>query len=82
MRQRHGGLVLDPFLLRAQMNKVDRYLLRGSRTVAGWMFSGAAAMVRAISDAQREPGNIAEIGVYHGMLFILLYLLARGDGRY
>jgi hypothetical protein len=39
------------------MNKVDRYLLRGSRTVAGWMFSGAAAMVRAVSDAQRESGK-------------------------
>jgi hypothetical protein len=48
------------------------------------MLPAAANMIAtlsAVQKAQRVNGNVAEIGVHHGKLFILLYLLARGDER-
>jgi len=48
------------------------------------MLPAAANMIAtlsAVQEAQRVSGNVAEIGVHHGKLFILLYLLARGDER-
>jgi hypothetical protein len=62
------------------MNAIGRYLRYGCKLVKGWMQPGAARMVRTISEVQIEAGvqgNIAEIGVHHGKLFVLLYLLTR-----
>jgi hypothetical protein len=64
--------------------KLDRYLKRGRKFVDGWLESGAARMITAVGQLQIGhgiSGNIAEIGVYHGKLFILLYLLSRDTER-
>jgi hypothetical protein len=64
------------------MSKIERYLRRGHKFVEGWLLPGAAAVVTAIGRQQIKDGirgNVAEIGVHHGRLFILLYLLARDD---
>jgi Methyltransferase domain len=61
-------------------SKLDRYLRRGHMMVEGWMPLGAAKIIVAISNAQRNlqvGGHVAEIGVHHGKLFVLLCLLAR-----
>jgi hypothetical protein len=39
------------------------------------------ATLSAVQEAQHIGGNVAEIGVHHGKLFILLYLLTRGEER-
>jgi Methyltransferase domain len=52
-------------------------------SVEGWMLPGAVQMIVAISGAQQKllvRGHIAEIGVHHGKLFILLCLLC-GEGE-
>ena len=49
----------------------------------GWLRPGAAHAVIALSDVQRLlhiAGGVAEIGVHHGKLFIVLYLLS-SDGE-
>ena len=48
------------------------------------MSPAAAKMITTLStiqEAQQISGNVAEIGVHHGKLFILLYLLTRGNER-
>jgi hypothetical protein len=65
-------------------SKLDRYLHRGHMLVEGWMLPGAATMIVAISHAQRKlgvSGHLAEIGVHHGKLFILLCLLSHDGER-
>src|SRR4051794_35550378 len=62
------------------MSPVDRYLRYGCKFVKGWMQPAAALMIRTVSEVQiglGVRGNIAEIGVHHGKLFVLLYLLRR-----
>jgi hypothetical protein len=57
---------------------------RGQRLVEGWMLPGAVQMIVTTSDAQqklRVSGHVAEIGVHHGKLFILLCLLRREGER-
>jgi hypothetical protein len=64
--------------------RVTRYLRRGHRSVEGWLERGAPEMIAAIADAQTErgvSGNVAEIGIHHGRLFILIYLLSRDSER-
>jgi hypothetical protein len=64
--------------------RLSRYLRRGHRSVAGWLDRGAPGMIAAAAEAQAERGvrgNVAEIGVHHGRLFILLYLLSRESER-
>lgn len=56
----------------------DHYLKRGLRTIDGWLQLGAARMlveIARIQDQMGVPGNLAEIGVHEGRLFILLCLL-------
>jgi hypothetical protein len=65
-------------------SKLDRYLRRGHKLVEGWMPPGAADMIVAMSHAQQKfqvTGHVAEIGVHHGKLFILLCLL-RAEGEW
>lgn len=56
----------------------DRYIKRGSDNVDGWFEKLDQHIIRAIGDCQTErgiTGAVGEIGVYHGRLFILLYLM-------
>lgn len=58
--------------------RLHRYLRTGHSFVNGWLRPGAAQAVVQLSGAQRRAnmsGGAAEIGVHHGKLFILLYLL-------
>ena len=55
--------------------KIELYLKEGSRHVDGYLQSGSASVICSILDIQDElkiSGNIAEIGVFHGKLLILL----------
>jgi hypothetical protein len=61
---------------------LQRYLKHGHKFVDGWMLPSAAKMIvalAAVQEAQGISGNVAEIGVHEGQLFILLYLLMRDD---
>lgn len=58
--------------------RLHSYLRNGKRCVDGWLRPGAAQSVVLLSDVQRRAnisGGTAEIGVHHGKLFIVLYLL-------
>ena len=64
--------------------RVARYVRRGKFYVEGWLRSEAALAIVALNERQRTlgiEGGIAEIGVHHGKLFILLYLLGRAPER-
>jgi hypothetical protein len=64
--------------------RVARYVRRGRFYVEGWLRSEAALTIVALNERQRAlgiEGGIAEIGVHHGKLFILLYLLGRAPER-
>jgi Methyltransferase domain len=50
--------------------------------VKGWLYEGAPEAIVLLSQEQNKakvPGGVAEIGVHHGKLFILLYLLGPDD---
>jgi hypothetical protein len=62
------------------LDRIEHYIRRGMFSVDGWLRSDSARMVVALTQRQRSlgvAGGIAEIGVHHGKLFILLYLLSR-----
>lgn len=62
--------------------KLESYVRHGNHQVEGWLLEGAIELVRRLAAAQIEEeisGHIAEIGVHHGRLFILLALLARPE---
>jgi hypothetical protein len=64
--------------------RVARYIRHGKFYVEGWLRTEAALTVAALSERQRAldvKGGIAEIGVHHGKLFILLYLLGRAPEK-
>ena len=66
--------------MKRNTSPLTRYLRSGHRRVAGWLEPGASEMIVAVASAQARAGisgNVAEIGVHHGRLFILLYLLSR-----
>jgi hypothetical protein len=59
-------------------HRLSSYVKRSHRFVDGWTPPGAIIMILRIAELQRSlgiTGNVAEIGVHHGRLFILLYLL-------
>lgn len=62
------------------------YLNKGSTEVDGYLQSGSAALIWSLFDIQDElniTGNVAEIGVYHGKLFIFLcHALNQGERAY
>jgi len=67
----------DPAALR-------RYAARGFHEVDGWLAEGMVEMLLALTRTQIERGawgHMAEIGVHHGRLLILLALLAREGER-
>lgn len=58
--------------------KLNAYVKHGNHLVKGWLMPGAIRAVVRLSNEQRKAqisGGVAEIGVHHGRLFILLYLL-------
>lgn len=62
---------------------LERYVARGHRRVDGWLAPGAIPLLLCVARSQRSlgiHGHVAEIGIHHGKLFLLLYLL-RGDGE-
>jgi hypothetical protein len=65
-------------------SRIENYIRRGKFYVDGWLRSEAALVIVALNERQRSlgvTGSIAEIGVHHGKLFILLYLLSREPER-
>jgi hypothetical protein len=65
-------------------SRLDAYLRGGYKTVEGWLFPGAIALLSSLESIQQElglRGSVGEIGIHHGKLFILLYLLCREDER-
>src|SRR5262245_23230946 len=65
-------------------SRVARYIHRGKFYVDGWLRTEAALVIAALNEGQRAlgvEGGIAEIGVHHGKLFILLYLLSRAPEK-
>ena len=56
---------------------IAAYCLRGHENVAGWLQPGATSLIWSLVEVQKHErisGDIAEIGVWHGKLFILLSL--------
>ena len=61
-----------------------RYQNHGHKSVSGWLLPGAVKMLLTLEKAQETEnirGSIAEIGVHHGKLFILLCLFTRDDEK-
>lgn len=61
---------------------LNAYLNHGHHLVKGWLSPAAAQAIVLLSRQQRGDkvsGGAAEIGVHHGKLFILLYLLCAQD---
>lgn len=57
-----------------------RYLTQGMGTVKGWLAPGSALVISNLLELQllnQVPGDVAEIGVYHGRTFILLAKMLR-----
>ena len=79
------GITASPIMMR-QMRKrsSNAYLKHGHHLVKGWLAPGAAQSIVLLSEEQRNAkifGPVAEIGVHHGRLFILLYLLGLENER-
>jgi hypothetical protein len=64
---------------------LERYARSGHKSVEGWLGEDTIRNVLRIAGIQDEVigigWGVGEIGVHHGKLFILLYLLARADER-
>lgn len=61
-------------------SRLHAYLKSGHRFVNGWLRPGASDAVVLLSSEQRRltlAGGVAEIGIHHGKLFIVLYLLTQ-----
>jgi len=62
----------------ASPQRLDEYIRHGSRKIKGWLTFADAELIRTVGLAQRDfgiSGAVGEIGVHHGKLFILLYLM-------
>lgn len=67
----------EPILLQ-QTNLFEEYIKGGIQKVEGWLDPDAISIITKLAQAQNEfdiKGHVGEIGVHHGKLFILLYLL-------
>ena len=61
-----------------EKGNLSAYVKHGNHLVKGWLTPGAIKAIVSLSMEQRKAsvsGGVAEIGVHHGRLFILLYLL-------
>jgi hypothetical protein len=64
------------------LDGASRYLERGMSEVEGWLAPVSASIIAELSVHQLRmglAGNVAEIGVHHGKLFILLANLIASD---
>jgi len=59
----------------------SEYISRGHKRIDGWLEPEAAELIAAFGQWQPVGGNVGEIGVHHGKLFILLHLLRRPGER-
>lgn len=72
----------DPQALKRHAGAMARlrdYMTSGRYSVRGWFQDGAASVIWSLLEAQKVynlGGDVAEIGVYHGKLFIALALSA------
>ena len=67
-------------LMNSRLDQLAKYSAFGHQKVDGWLLEVAIALIISLDRAQQEyevKGNICEIGVHHGRLFILLDLLTR-----
>ncbi len=67
-------------MLAHEKNLVENYIKSGLEKVQGWLDKNAISIIENVDQAQKKfdiNGHICEIGVHHGRLFILLYLLTR-----
>ena len=67
-------------MLAQEKNLVETYIKYGLEKVQGWLDKNAISIIENVDQAQKKfdiKGHICEIGVHHGRLFILLYLLTR-----
>lgn len=67
---------------RFPMGAVRDYVLNDHKSVEGWLLPGAASLVWSLIEIQERlaiRGDIAEIGVFKGKLFLLLCLALRED---
>jgi len=63
---------------------LSRYRTRGYKRVDGWLSADAVEIICSVADIQQQwglDGDVAEIGIHHGKLFILLCLLAGADKK-
>jgi len=63
---------------------VEQYVRTGYKKVGGWMRPESARLIECVSRAQvgaGVTGAVGEIGVHHGRLFLLLYLLRQPEER-
>lgn len=64
--------------------RLKAYINHGHELVEGWLSPGAIRAIARLSECQSDlglSGSVAEIGVHHGRLFILLYLLTAPGER-
>lgn len=67
-----------------EKGKLSAYVKHGNLLVKGWLFPGAIKAIIGFAEEQQKAGisgGVAEIGVHHGRLFILLYLLGTSSER-
>ncbi len=61
---------------------LESYVHRNYKKVNGWLGKDTIQQLIRVNDIQNKlgiSGHVGEIGVHHGKLFILLYLLAREE---
>jgi hypothetical protein len=66
------------------MGTLDQYVSKGHHTVDGWFGGDQIAILlygAQVQDRLGIKGGVAEVGVHHGRLFILLMLLRRPGER-
>ncbi len=66
--------------MEASEKLLSAYIHHGHSRVQGWLSKGAISLISAVGEIQsrmRLKGHVSEIGVHHGKLFVLLYLMLR-----
>jgi len=69
-------------LLSQETNLIDNYIKHCHEKIEGWLHTDATTIITHIAQAQNKfgiKGHVCEIGVHHGLLFILLYLLTKSN---
>lgn len=66
------------------MERLREYFVEGHRSVSGWLQDGTALLIWSLLEGQKAyglSGDVTEIGVYHGKLFIPLALSTTDDEK-